>query len=63
MKKAEERAALVRRLRGLDEAGWRRTLTFTGASPRSTVATVTACACGLVQHELDHLDQLRDLLR
>ena len=59
----KERAALVKQLRGLDDAGWKRTLTFTGASPRSTVATVTGCAWGLVQHELDHLDQFRDLLR
>ena len=58
-----ERAALVKRLRGLDEASWTRTLTFTGASPRRTIATVTACAWGLVQHELDHLQQVRDLLR
>jgi hypothetical protein len=58
----EERAALVKRLRSLDEAGWKRTLTFTGASPRSTVANVTACAWGLVQHEKDHLDQFRDIL-
>ena len=59
---AEERAALVKRLRSLDEAGWKRTLTFTGASPRSSHPTVTACARGLVQHELNHLDQIRDLL-
>ncbi|MGH2608006.1 MAG: DinB family protein [Tepidiformaceae bacterium] len=58
----EERAALVKRLRSLDPAGWKRTLTFTGASPRSTIATVTACAWGLVQHEKDHLDQFRNLL-
>ena len=60
---ADERAALVKRLRSLDEADWERTLTFTGASPRSTITTVTACAWGLVQHEKDHLEQLRDLLR
>jgi uncharacterized damage-inducible protein DinB len=59
---AQERAALVKRLRSLDEADWQRTLTFTGASPRSTIATVTACAWGLVQHEMDHLDQFRALL-
>jgi hypothetical protein len=59
---AEDRAALVKRLRSLDEADWKRTLTFTGASPRSTIATVTACAWGLVQHEKDHLQQFRDLL-
>jgi hypothetical protein len=58
----EERAALVKQLRSLDAAGWKRTLTFTGASPRSTIATVTACAWGLVQHEKDHLDQFRNLL-
>jgi hypothetical protein len=58
----EERAALVKRLRSLDAAGWKRTLTFTGASPRSTIATVTACAWGLAQHEKDHLDQFRNLL-
>ena len=57
-----ERAALVKRLRSLDEAGWERTLTFTGASPRSSTPTVTDCAWGLVQHEHDHLQQLRDLL-
>ena len=59
---ADERAALVKRLRALDEAGWRRTLTFTGAAPRSSNPTVTACAWGLVQHEKDHLPQLSDLL-
>ena len=59
---AEERAALVKRLRSLDEAGWNRTLTFTGASPRSSTPTVTACVWGLVQHEKDHLQQFRDLL-
>ena len=59
---AEERAALVKRLRSLDEADWKRTLTFTGASPRSTIATVTSCAWGLVQHEKGHLQQFRDLL-
>jgi hypothetical protein len=59
---AEERAALVKRLRALDGAGWARTLTFTGASPRSSNPTVTHCAWGLAQHELDHLPQLRDLL-
>jgi hypothetical protein len=58
----EERDALVKRLRSLDAAEWKRTLTFTGASPRSTVATVTACAWGLAQHEKDHLDQFRNLL-
>jgi hypothetical protein len=58
----EERAALVKRLRSLDAADWKRTLTFTGASPRSTIATVTACAWGLVQHEKDHLQQLRGIL-
>lgn len=58
----EERSALVKRLRSLDEADWKRTLTFTGASPRSTIANVTACAWGSVQHERDHLDQFRDLL-
>ena len=57
-----ERAALVKRLRSLDEAGWKRTLTFTGASPRSSNPSVTACAWGLVQHEKGHLQQFRDLL-
>jgi hypothetical protein len=59
---AEERAALVERLRSLDEADWKRTLTFSGTSPRSTIATVTACAWGLAQHERDHLQQFRDIL-
>ena len=58
----DERAALVKRLRSLDESGWERALTFTGASPRSSNPTVTACAWGLVQHEKDHLQQFRDLL-
>ena len=58
----KERTALVKRLRSLDEADWRRTLTFTGASPRSTIATVTGCAWGLVQHEKVHLQQFRDIL-
>jgi hypothetical protein len=58
----QERAALVKRLRSLDAPSWKRTLTFTGASPRSTIGTVTACAWGLVQHEKDHLDQFRNLL-
>lgn len=59
---AQERAALVARLRSLDDAGWRRTLTFTGAAPRSSNPSVTACAWGLVQHEVDHLDQFRTVL-
>lgn len=59
---AAERAALVKRLRALDEADWKRSLTFTGASPRSSNPTVAACAWGLVQHEKVHLQQLRDLL-
>jgi hypothetical protein len=59
---AEERAALVKRLRALDGADWGRKLTFTGASPRSSNPTVTHCAWGLGQHEVDHLPQLRDLL-
>ena len=58
----EERATLVKRLQSLDEAGWKRTLTFTGASPRSSHPSVTDCAWGLVQHEKDHLQQFRDLL-
>ena len=57
-----ERAALVKRLRSLDDAGWRRSLTFTGAAPRSSNPDVIACAWGLVQHEKHHLDQLRELL-
>jgi hypothetical protein len=57
-----ERAALVKRLRSLDDADWDRTLTFTGASPRSSVTTLTACAWGLVAHEKVHLQQFRDLL-
>ena len=60
---AVERRALVKRLRALDEAGWRRTLTFTGASARRSTPSVTDCAWGLVQHEKDHLDQFRELLR
>ena len=59
---ADERSALVKRLRSLDEDGWRRTLTFTGAAPRSSHPTVLACAWGLVQHEKSHLQQFRDLL-
>jgi hypothetical protein len=59
---ADERAALVKRLRALDSADWARTLTFTGASPRSSHPTVTHCAWSLAQHELDHLPQLKDLL-
>ena len=59
---AEERAAVVKRLRALNGADWRRKLTFTGASPRSSSPTVIHCAWGLGQHELDHLPQLRDLL-
>ena len=58
----EERAALVKRLRSLDEADWNRTLTFPGASPRSTIATVAGCAWGLVEHEKVHLQQFRDIL-
>ena len=60
---ADERAALVKRLRALDDGDWSRTLTFTGASARSSNPTLTACVWGLVQHEKDHLPQLRDLLR
>ena len=59
---SEERAALVKRLRALDDAGWARTLTFTGASPRSSTPTVAQCVWGLVEHEKVHLDQFRELL-
>jgi uncharacterized damage-inducible protein DinB len=59
---AAERAELVTQLRGLDAPSWARTLTFTGASPRSTTMTVGECARGLVQHEEDHLHQLKALL-
>ena len=58
----DERRALVKRLRALDEAGWSRTLAFTGAAPRSSNPTVAECAWGLVQHEVDHLPQLREIL-
>lgn len=59
---ADERAALVKRLRALDDAGWGRGLTFTGASPRSTEMTVTQCATALLDHERVHLDQIAELL-
>ncbi len=59
---ADERAALVKRLRGLDEAGWARGLTFTGASPRSTEQTLAQCATDLLLHERVHLDQIQEAL-
>jgi hypothetical protein len=59
---ADERGALVERLRGLDDAGWARGLTFTGASPRSTEQTVARCATDLLLHERVHLEQIRQLL-
>ena len=59
---ADERAALVKRLRGLDDAGWARGLTFTGASPRSTHMNLTQCATSMLLHERVHLDQIREVL-
>ena len=59
---ADERAALVERLRGLDDAGWARGLTFTGASPKRTEQTMVQCAKDLLQHERVHLEQIRDVL-
>lgn len=59
---AYERAALVKRLRGLDDAGWARGLTFTGASPRRTEQTLAQCATELLQHERVHLEQIREVL-
>ena len=59
---AEERAALVKRLRGLDDTGWARGLTFTGASPRSTEQTLAKCATDLLSHEHVHLEQIRQVL-
>jgi hypothetical protein len=58
----DERSALVDRLRGLDDAGWARGLTFTGASPRSTELSVVRCARDLLDHELVHVEQIRQLL-
>ena len=59
---ADERLALVKRLRGLDDAGWARGLTFTGASPRRTEETVARCATDLLLHEQVHIEQIRDVL-
>ena len=59
---ADERAALVKRLRTLDDAGWTRGLTFTGASPRSTEMTLLQCATAMLQHEHVHVDQIREVL-
>ena len=59
---ADERAALVDRLRGLNDAGWQRGLTFAGASKRSTEQTVAQCAEDLLQHERLHLKQIQELL-
>ena len=59
---ADERAALVERLRALDDAGWARGLTFTGASPKRTEQTMAQCATDLLQHERVHLEQIRDVL-
>ena len=53
---ALERAALVKRLQGLDAAGWERGLTFTGASPKRTEQTLAQCATDLLEHERVHLE-------
>ena len=58
----DERVALVKRLRGLDDAGWQRGLTFTGASPRSTEMNLAQCATSMVLHERVHIEQIRELL-
>ena len=58
----DERAALVKRLRGLDDAGWKRGLTFTGASPRSTEMNLAQNATALLLHERVHIEQIREVL-
>ena len=60
---SDERAALVARLRELDDPGWERGLTFTGASPGRTEQTIAGCAADLLSHERLHLTQLEDALR
>ena len=59
---AAERAGLVERLQGLDDTGWARGLTFTGASPRRTEQSVVRCATDLLEHERIHLEQIKQAL-
>lgn len=59
---ADERAALVQRLGGLEDASWARGLTFSGASRKRTEQTLAQCATDLLRHELVHLEQIREIL-
>jgi hypothetical protein len=59
----QERQKLVKTLTDLDEAGWVRCGTFTGASPRQRDQTVLSYAERIVNHEQPHLDQIESLLR
>jgi hypothetical protein len=59
----QERQKLVKALGDLDEAGWGRRGTFTGASPRQRDQTVLSYSDRIVNHEQPHLDQIESLLR
>jgi hypothetical protein len=59
----QERQKLVKALAELDEAGWIRRGTFTGASPRQRDQTVLSYSDRIVNHEQPHLDQIESLLR
>jgi hypothetical protein len=54
---ARQRTALVKTLSSLDVEGWTRAATFTGTKPGWT-RTVFAVACGLVDHEQAHFEQI-----
>jgi hypothetical protein len=58
----QERQKLVKALAELDEAGWIRRGTFTGASPRQRDQTVLSYSDRIVNHEQPHLDQIESLL-
>lgn len=59
----QERQKLVKILADLEEAGWARPGTFTGASPHQRNQTVFSYAERIVNHEQPHLDQIEALLR
>ncbi len=58
---SEARTALLARLRTLDSTGWSRRATFTGTT-LGRDATVLSYAKRIADHEVQHLDQLRQTL-
>jgi hypothetical protein len=58
-----ERQKLVKVLTNLDYAGWARSGTYTGITPRDRNQTVWTLTNRLVDHEQLHLEQIDSLLR